>query len=254
MIFGSTSKNVNLFTLLTTTIAIVGLFYFNFSLTNIFYTIISFYIFNIIGVWMMLHRYFSHKAFAFKHKFLQYLFTSIAVLSCRGSIISWVYIHRQHHAHSDTDKDPHSPKALGYKIFGFGHYKEMEADKMKIFLVKDLMVKEHLFIHKYYFLLICSFITLLAIYNIEFLYFLYILPITLVHLSQNHFNYFGHLYGYRNFETKDNSRNNIWLFPFILGEAWHNNHHHNPSLLTTKVKFYEIDPISFIISFIKTKS
>jgi stearoyl-CoA desaturase (delta-9 desaturase) len=123
----------------------------------------------------------------------------------------------------------------------------MEKEKMKIFLVKDLMNGQQLFFHKYYFLIIISFVALLSIYDIELAYFLYVLPVTLVHLCQNHFNYFGHLYGYRNFDTRDNSRNNIWLFPFILGEAWHNNHHHNPSLISTKVKYYEIDPIAWII-------
>jgi len=250
MFFGSTSKNINFFTLISTAITVIGIFYFDFSFINIVYTIISFYILNIIGVWMMLHRYFSHSSFNFRHKFLQHLFTLIALLSCRGSPISWVYIHRQHHAHSDTEKDPHSPKILGYKIFGFDHYQGMEQQKMKIFLVKDLMTKQHLFIHKYYFLLICGFMFLLAVFDIEMLYFFYILPITLVHLSQNYFNYFGHSYGYRNFETRDNSRNNIWLFPFILGEAWHNNHHHRPSTSTTKVKSYEIDPINWLIKYV----
>jgi fatty-acid desaturase len=37
-----------------------------------------------------------------------------------------------------------------------------------------------------------------------------------------------HLWGYRNFETSDNSRNNL-LIPLITsGEGWHNNHHAYP--------------------------
>lgn len=222
-----------------------------FTLSNILLTIVSFYILNILGNWMTLHRHFSHKSFEFKNDFLKWIFTTLAVLAGRGSPLGWAYLHRKHHAFSDTDKDPHSPKNLGYKIFGFGHYKKQE-EQMQIFIVKDLMTKEQLFIHKWYMAIILTFIVVLAGISIQGLYFAWILPAFLVHISQNNFNYFGHMNGYRNFETKDDSRNNIYLFPFILGEAWHNNHHANPKG-TTKVNKYEFDPVDSLINIIKSE-
>jgi stearoyl-CoA desaturase (delta-9 desaturase) len=126
----------------------------------------------------------------------------------------------------------------------------MESEKMKLFLVKDLMTKEHLFIHKYYILLLLGFVSVIGLVSPEILYFVWVLPACLVHLSQNNFNYFGHTYGYRNFATKDDSRNNMWLFPFILGEAWHNNHHKNPTSATTKIKHYEYDPVLSLIKLV----
>jgi stearoyl-CoA desaturase (delta-9 desaturase) len=122
---------------------------------------------------------------------------------------------------------------------------------MQIFIVKDLMDKEQLFIHKWYIAILLSFVLVLGLINIELLYFAWILPVFLVHLSQNNFNYFGHTHGYRNFETKDDSRNNIFLFPFILGEAWHNNHHANPKECSTQIKSSEYDPLMKVISIIK---
>lgn len=227
-----------------------GFFYFEYTPIKIMAVAFSFYVLNIIGNWMMLHRYFSHRSFEFKNTLIKNTFIVLSILTGRGSPLGWTYIHRQHHAYGDTDKDPHSPKVLGYKLFGFGHYKKMESEKMKLFLVKDLMTPEHLHIHKYYILYILSFILLLGFINIELLYFIWVVPATLVHLSQNTFNYFGHLYGYRNFDTKDDSRNNRWLFPLILGEAWHNNHHHNPGIATTQVKSHEIDPLNVIIKLV----
>ena len=127
MQFGSTARNVNLLTLLTATITLGGLFNPGmFTILNIFITIISFYIMNILGVWMMLHRYFAHRSFEFKNDMLKWGFALLAILSSRGSPLGWVYLHRKHHAFSDTEKDPHSPKILGYKIFGFNHYKKQE--------------------------------------------------------------------------------------------------------------------------------
>jgi stearoyl-CoA desaturase (delta-9 desaturase) len=222
-----------------------------FTLANILVTILSFYILNILGNWMTLHRYFSHKSFEFKNNTLKWIFISFALLSGRGSPLGWSYLHRKHHAYSDTERDPHSPKYLGYKIFGFGHYKKQEEEPMQIFIVKDMMTKEHLFMHKWYIAIILTFVIVFAYFNLQLLYFVWILPAFLVQLSQNNFNYFGHMYGYRNFETKDDSRNNKWLFPFILGEAWHNNHHANPKDYSTKLKSTEYDPLMKLIEIIK---
>jgi fatty-acid desaturase len=41
-------------------------------------------------------------------------------------------------------------------------------------------------------------------------------------------NSFTHLWGYRNYETSDNSRNNFWVAMITTGEGWHNNHHADP--------------------------
>ena len=252
MHLGSTARNINLLTLSITISAIVGLANPSmFTLFNLIIALVSFYILNILGNWMTLHRYFSHKSFEFKNDILKWFFTLLSVLSGRGSPLGWSYLHRKHHVYSDTEKDPHSPKYLGYKIFGFGHYKKQEEEPMQIFLVKDLMTKEQLFIHKWYMAIVLSFVFALAIINLELLYFIWILPAFLVHISQTNFNYFGHTTGYRNFVTKDDSRNNIWLFPFILGEAWHNNHHANPKDCSTQVKDKEYDPVMTIISIVK---
>ena len=247
MILGSTRKNITILSLFFLITGFAGLFYFNFTVYNLLLTLIFFYIYNILGNWMTLHRYYSHKSFEFKNLFLKNVFTIIALLAGRGSVLGWTYIHRIHHAYSDTDIDPHSPKLLGFKLFGFGQYKKLEENNMKLFLVKDLMTPEHLFYHKYYFVLLITFITVLGSINLSLLYFTYVLPCVLVHISQNLFNYFGHTNGYRNFVTKDNSTNNFWLFPLILGECWHNNHHHNPKTYTTKILKNEFDPLSSFI-------
>ena len=252
MQFGSTSRNINLLTLSVTICAMLGLMNLSmFTLYNILVTVASFYVLNILGNWMTLHRYYSHKSFEFKNNFLKWVFTLLAVLSGRGSPLGWTYLHRKHHAYSDSDRDPHSPKYLGYKIFGFSHYKKQEEEPMQIFIVKDMMTKEQLFIHKWYILILLSFVFILAVINLELLYFVWILPAVLVQLSQNNFNYFGHMFGYRNFETKDDSRNNMFLFPLILGEAWHNNHHYKPSNYSTKIKETEYDPLAKFIDIVK---
>jgi fatty-acid desaturase len=250
MQLGSTSRNINFLTIGITVTVISSLFNpAMFTLPNVLITIVSFYVLNILGTYMMLHRYFSHKSFEFKNDLVKWLFTLVSILSGRGSPLGWAYIHRKHHAYSDDVKDPHSPKNLGYKLFGFGHIKNQEGT-MQIFMVKDLMTKEQLFIHKWYMAIILSFIFLLGLVSLELLFFIWILPVFLVQVSQTNFNYFGHMSGYRNFDTKDDSRNNVFLFPFILGEAWHNNHHKNAKDYSTTVKPFEIDPLAWFIKIV----
>jgi stearoyl-CoA desaturase (delta-9 desaturase) len=181
---------------------------------------------------------------------MKWICTLIALLSGRGSPIGWVYVHRIHHAYSDTEKDPHSPINLGFKLFGFKHI-ERHSGKMNYFLVKDLMNPTQIKINEYYFLILLAVALLLSIVSPEILYFVWVLPVFLIQLSQNSFNYFAHKNGYRNFDTKDNSTNNVWLWPLILGDAWHNNHHANAARLSTKVKPYEFDPASILANLIK---
>ena len=252
MLFGSTSRNITILTIFSMIVSCVG--FFNpamFTAGNIAIAVISFYILNICGIWMMHHRYFSHRSFEFQNSTVKWIFTVISILAGRGSPLGWVYLHRKHHRYSDTAKDPHSPKFLGYKLFGFGHMKSQEEEKMDVFSVKDLMTKEQLFIHKWYMAIMSVFIISFMLINLELFYFVWALPALVIQLSQHNFNYFGHMFGYRNSETKDDSRNNAYLFPFLLGEAWHNNHHADPKNYTTKKQNFEYDPLATFIEVVK---
>jgi len=51
----------------------------------------------------------------------------------------------------------------------------------------------------------------------------------------------AHMWGYRNYETREDSRNN-WLFAILTnGEGWHNNHHADPRSARHGHKWWEID-------------
>jgi len=250
VIFSASANTITRVQIVSSVLSILGLFYFDFSTINVITTAVCFYLFSIVGVSLTLHRYYSHKSFEFRNTFIKWLCTLFAILAGRGSPLGWVYVHRLHHAYSDQEGDPHSPHNLGFKLFGFRHIED-HSGKMKVFLVKELMTKEQLFINKWYFAIILAWLVVLGTIDISLVYFAWILPVMLVQLSQNCFNYFAHMHGHRNFETKDTSTNNIFLWPFILGDAWHNNHHANAAKYDTKVLWWEFDPVSVVISFIK---
>lgn len=247
--FTASVSSVSKLQMLAFVISLLGLFTIDVSLLYLCLSIITFYLFNIMGVSITLHRYYTHKSFEFRNKFLKFLFTFISVIVCRGSPIGWVYVHRLHHAYSDTSNDPHAPSMLGFKLVGLGHISS--ACKFNKFIVKDFLNEEQMNINKYYVLIVINYILLLVMIDVNLVYYMWALPVVLVQIVQNSFNYFGHMYGYRNFNTTDDSTNNIYLFPFILGDAWHNNHHKNPALPSNKVKAFELDPAASIINLIK---
>ncbi len=45
----------------------------------------------------------------------------------------------------------------------------------------------------------------------------------------------------RRFETRDDSRNNLWLALLTFGEGWHNNHHFFPGTVRQGFRWWEID-------------
>jgi fatty-acid desaturase len=54
-------------------------------------------------------------------------------------------------------------------------------------------------------------------------------------------NSLTHLWGYRNYKTSDNSRNN-WLVGLVAhGEGWHNNHHAEQASAAHGHRWWEID-------------
>lgn len=226
-------------------LAVIGAFYVDFSLQMAFVSIAFFYVFSILGLSLTLHRYYSHKNFEFRNVLLRRFFTIIAILSGRGSPLGWVYIHRLHHRHADTENDPHGPTTTGFRLFGFKPMEESK-EKIKTFLVKDFINLEHLAYHNYYLLFIIGYALILWAFSFELLYFAYILPLLGIQFSQNFFNFFAHKTGYRNHNTKDDSTNTVWLWPLIWGDAWHNNHHNNLAKFSTKEKWWEFDPVVII--------
>jgi stearoyl-CoA desaturase (delta-9 desaturase) len=168
-----------------------------------------------------------------------------------GSSLAWVAVHRQHHKHSDTELDPHSPHRLGPIKAWLGFWGDFKIDLKNC---KDLRKDSfHRFLHKNYILIQLLYISILILYDPLLVIFVYAIPSVLVFHSAGAFDSIAHMHGYRSHNTKDQSRNS-WIANIItMGEGWHNNHHYNPSSYTTKEKWWEFDPTSMIISLIKVR-
>ena len=60
-------------------------------------------------------------------------------------------------------------------------------------------------------------------------------------------NSLSHMFGYRNYDTDDHSRNNWFVAIISSGEGWHNNHHADQSACTVQHKWWEFDLNYYII-------
>jgi stearoyl-CoA desaturase (delta-9 desaturase) len=54
-------------------------------------------------------------------------------------------------------------------------------------------------------------------------------------------NAFAHAYGYQNFSTGDDSRNNTLVAWLVMGEGFQNNHHRYPTSPRFSVRWFEVD-------------
>lgn len=60
-------------------------------------------------------------------------------------------------------------------------------------------------------------------------------------------NSLAHLFGRRRYQTKDDSRNNLFVALITLGEGWHNNHHYYPASERQGFYWWEIDVSHYVL-------
>lgn len=217
-------------------------------------TLIGYFLLTILGISAGYHRLFCHNSYKV-NIITKRILLWLAMLAGQGSPIYWIGIHKgYHHRFADTEKDAHSPK------HGFWHSYILwmfTIDKISLRSVVSLLKDSDLvFAHRNYQKIFWFSHLTLAILNFEIWFWLLgftafiTLHSFLIQTSVTHLKWAG----YRNYLTKDNSVNIIWLFPIILGEAWHNNHHGNPSSPNYGGrKWWEIDPTYWIIKLIRQK-
>ena len=160
----------------------------------------------------------------------------------------WVAIHRIHHSNTDVEKDPHSPVIFGIRTFlykGVYYYYKAIQDTFNVRLygkgTPDDWIERKVYTP---YPLLGAFLFLLLnilLYGVWGVLAWFIMMIWLPLFSGGVVNGFGHYFGYRNFDTKDNSHNFLPASLFFVGEQLHNNHHDDPSNAKFSKKWFEFD-------------
>lgn len=194
-----------------------------------------------------LHRYLTHRSFS-APRWFEYLGAAIT-LTGSVSALSWVLMHRIHHANSDRVGDPHSPVLQGF----WRVLIEPKHKKFNLAYVPDLIRNPfYVHTHQYYWAYSMLFGLLMYLLDPMAVLYAYILPSFFANIMSRLVNAVNHLWGYRNHNTKENSRNHWFTGVFGAGEGWHNNHHHSPMNPKFGEKWWEIDIGWYFIKLIRT--
>jgi stearoyl-CoA desaturase (delta-9 desaturase) len=192
------------------------------------------------------HRHLSHRAFKFRNNALKNVFFFVCNQVGVGNPYVWIDYHNAHHRYSDTPKDPHSVAVKGILAsFTAFHWKpDLRNPAVKPWL-SDSGIR---FWHYYGVVIAYAVAIAVACISLKLFWCLIAVPVLYQFAGWVIFGaYVTHKWGYKNFDTKDESVNSPLAFPFVLGLAWHNNHHKFWRKDTTQEKWWELDPNYWII-------
>lgn len=188
------------------------------------------------------HRFLAHHSFR-TSRVLQFLIACVGCTCLQRGPLWWAAIHRQHHHHTDTPLDPHSPveKGLWHSFFGWTLMTRWLYPDWR--LVRDLTrYPELVWINKWW--MIPPLLLVTAVYAIDGwagVVWGYCLTTVLIFTSAFSINAIGHTFGPRRYDTAEQSRNNFWLGLLAGGDGWHNNHHRYPASAQQGLAWYELD-------------
>jgi stearoyl-CoA desaturase (delta-9 desaturase) len=222
-----------------------------FSWTGLLLIPLGNYLFCSLGIGAGFHRLLTHRSFCCP-RWLEHTFALLGVCSLQDSPARWVMVHRLHHQHSDRKPDPHSPLVswfwghVGWLLIENRRLSKVETyERYARDLLKDpfylRLERGQLWVWVYATHALLFYLIGLAvgwawtgewIGGVQFGLSLLLYGVIYRTLFSWHVtwgvNSIAHLWGYRNFETDENSRNN-WFFALATnGDGWHNNHHADP--------------------------
>src|SRR5215469_13169946 len=194
------------------------------------------------------HRYFSHRAYSTSRAF-QFALAFLSQTSAQKSVLWWAVKHRQHHLHSDTLEDVHSPRRHGFIYSHLGWIFARKHGTIDFAKVADLTrYPELVWLHRLEQLpAVALALACLVLAGWDGLVVGFFWSTVLVYHATFSINSLAHVYGSRQYVTGDDSRNNWFLATFTMGEGWHNNHHAYQGSVRQGFRWWELDPTYYVL-------
>jgi stearoyl-CoA desaturase (delta-9 desaturase) len=220
-----------------------------------------------LGITVGFHRLLTHRAFKTSPT-LRGVFAGLGSAAIEGPVISWVADHRKHHAFADEEGDPHSPhvghgEGVSAQFKGFFHahvgwlfIHTQRGNKQRFApdLIEDPVVSfvDRTFVYWALASLAVPFALGWLIGGtvgaaLTGLLWGGAVRIFVLHHVTYSINSLCHMFGKRDFETTDESRNLAWLALPSMGEAWHNSHHAFPTSAVHGMRRTQLDPSAAVI-------
>lgn len=218
------------------------------------------------------HRLLAHKSFRCPKWFERTLVTS-AMCSAQETPAQWVAWHRRHHVHSDEPDDPHTPRVTFFwaHVNWLVHESRSCLQTFSMFekYARDILSDPYyrwieklpspagvfFFAHAILYTAIVATLALawygwgpeaLRVTASVALWGIIARTVWAWHITWS-VNSLSHVFGYQNYDTGDDSRNNWFVSLLTAGEGWHNNHHADPASASVQHRWWEIDPNYYVI-------
>jgi stearoyl-CoA desaturase (delta-9 desaturase) len=239
-----------------------------FSWVGVVVAVIGIYAFGALGINLCYHRLLSHRSFSCP-KWLEHGLAILGACSLQDAPARWVAAHRRHHHHADHPEDPHTPwVSFVWGHFGWLIYENSDLDRVSAYeryardILRDPFYKMlernyvGIIVASWVLFFVVSFMISLLWVNsaieaarfgaLMVLWGVFVRTVLVWHITWS-VNSAGHLWGYRNFDTPEDSRNNVFVAIFTSGEGWHNNHHADPNAANFGCRWWELDGIYIVI-------
>jgi stearoyl-CoA desaturase (delta-9 desaturase) len=229
--------------------------------------LVGLYVVCAFGTTIGFHRYFTHKSFT-AHTSVKVALAILGCMTMQGPITQWVSDHRKHHALSDQPGDPHSPHAghgdgLVGTARGFLHahvgwlFSNLGMEQGRAYakdLYDDTVIR---WIDRLY--LVWVILTLGIPFaigylvggtwesGVEGLVWGGLVRIFAYQHATFSVNSICHMFGRRDYDSRDESRNNWFVAALVFGEGWHNNHHAFPASARHGLRRSQVDMSWWVI-------
>jgi stearoyl-CoA desaturase (delta-9 desaturase) len=217
---------------------------------------------GLFGINLCYHRLLTHRGLKCP-KWLEHAMVIIAMSCLQETPARWVAIHRRHHQFADQQPDPHSPLAsFFWSHIGWILVDQPELSRLGIYqrYAKDILRDRfYVALERKNCLVWINLGQMPLFFGVGFavawlsgeaaaaqtglgimMFGVFVRTVLVWHITWA-VNSATHLWGYRNYETDEDSRNNLVVGLISNGEGWHNNHHADPRSARHGHRWWEID-------------
>jgi fatty-acid desaturase len=244
-----------------------------FSWSGLAVAIVGTHLCGLFGINLCYHRLLTHRGLKCP-KWLEHSMVVIAMSSLQETPARWVAIHRRHHQFADQQPDPHSPLAsFFWAHIGWILVHQPELSRLGIYerYAKDILRDRfYVALERHNWLVWINLIQMPLFFAAGFavawlfgatpanaahtglsilLFGVFVRTVLVWHITWA-VNSVTHVWGYRNYETDEDSRNNFVVGLISNGEGWHNNHHADPRSARHGHRWWEVDNTWLTIRFL----
>jgi fatty-acid desaturase len=228
-------------------------------------------VFGTLGINLCYHRLLTHRSLKLP-RWLERAFTTLALCSLEDTPSRWVANHRLHHAHSDDPEDPHSPQSgIVWSHVGWLFRPAPQRKTCDFFdrYARDILADRYYrYLERHPTAILWIYLTHAAVvWSIGLLvgrwaggtwqvgydwawwcvvWGVLVRTVFVWHITWS-VNSLSHVFGYKSYDTGEDSRNNWLVAVLASGEGWHNNHHHDPASASVQHRWWEFDLTYYVI-------